>query len=272
MKRFKVEKNTSYTTINNEFLRSKKLSFKAKGVLAFIMSLPDNWDLSIAGIEAISKEGKDAVRNAVHELMDAGYIFREKAAKGWDYVVFEKPREPIKENLQTSENPTLDLSTLEKQTLENPTLDNPMQISKDLNNKRSNKVKKEKSKDKKGQKQVLTSSSSDVSLFNESKKAFLEFYLENKGCEYYFTGADAGSLKQLLQKIGFLQPKADASQNLSAFCLLLDKLQNGDKWVFDNLSLKILNSKFNEIVGKLKASKNVKYDSIEAEALKIING
>jgi hypothetical protein len=44
MERIKTIKNKNYTTISNVFLKDKEISLKSKGLLALVMSLPENWD------------------------------------------------------------------------------------------------------------------------------------------------------------------------------------------------------------------------------------
>ena len=65
---FRVEKTKDYTIMSNYHLRDKKLSYKAKGLLSFMLSLPDDWDYSLNGLVAVSKEGIKAVRNILQEL------------------------------------------------------------------------------------------------------------------------------------------------------------------------------------------------------------
>ena len=55
---FKIEKNNNYTVMSNYHLRDKNLSYKAKGLLSFMLSLPEDWDYSLAGLCSISKEGR----------------------------------------------------------------------------------------------------------------------------------------------------------------------------------------------------------------------
>jgi len=117
----RVIKNKQYTTICNRIFKDKRLSLKAKGLLAMLLSLSDNWDLSINGLEVILKEGKDSIRTTINELMKNGYIIREREKNkrgifiGIKYIVFENP------------------------TLDNPTLANPSQVSNNLSNYQSNK-------------------------------------------------------------------------------------------------------------------------------------
>jgi len=90
-------KNANYTTISNVFLRDKELSLKAKGLLATILSLPENWDFSIRGICATIKEGTTAVYSAIDELKERGYckVVTNRNEKGMivgnDYTFYEDP-------------------------------------------------------------------------------------------------------------------------------------------------------------------------------------
>ena len=145
---FRVERNRGYTVMSNHHLRNKELSLKAKGLLSQMLSLPEDWDYTLAGLSLINKEKIDAIREAVRELERAGYIVRsrERDAKGRlrgaEYVIYEQPQPPTSD-LPTLENPTLDNPTQEKPTLEKPTLENPTQLNKDIQ--RTDLPKKEKS-------------------------------------------------------------------------------------------------------------------------------
>lgn len=131
----RVEKNRNYTVINNEFLRNKDLSLKAKGLLAVCLSLPDTWNWSIAGLVAICKESITSVRSSLKELEEHGYvtILKTKDDKGrfiYEYTIYETPvsDSPIVQNLG------LDNQQLEKQDIENVKQLNTNQLStKELN-------------------------------------------------------------------------------------------------------------------------------------------
>ena len=134
---FRVERNKGYTVMSNHHLRNKELSLKSKGLLSQMLSLPEDWDYTLAGLSFINREKIDAIREAVKELERAGYIVRSRERdekgrlRGADYVIFEQPQTPPVSDLPTLENPTLDNPTLEKPTQEKPTLENPMQASAD---------------------------------------------------------------------------------------------------------------------------------------------
>ena len=143
---FRVERNTGYTVMSNHHLRNKELSLKAKGLLSQMLSLPEDWDYTLAGLSYINREKIDAIREAVRELERAGYIQRSRERdekgrlRGTDYIIYEQPPNL---DLPTLENPTLGNPTLENPTQEKPTLENPMQLNKDIQ--RTDLPKKEKS-------------------------------------------------------------------------------------------------------------------------------
>ena len=139
---FRVERNTGYTVMSNHHLRNKELTLKAKGLLSQMLSLPEDWDYTLAGLSHINREKIDAIREAVKELEKAGYIVRSRERdekgrlRGADYVIYEQPQPKEPEAATSSEQPpTSDLPTLEKPTLEKPTLENPTQLNKDISSK-----------------------------------------------------------------------------------------------------------------------------------------
>ena len=124
---FRVERNTGYTVMSNHHLRNKELSLKAKGLLSQMLSLPEDWDYTLAGLSLINRESIDAIRTAVWELEKAGYITRRQGRdeKGKmtaiEYTIYEQPQPPA-----------LDCPILENPTPDNPTSENPMQLNKDI--------------------------------------------------------------------------------------------------------------------------------------------
>lgn len=126
MDKFTVNQVEGYTIMSNHHLRDKKLSHAARGLLSFMLSLPEDWDYSFNGLVAISKEGRTAIRNMINELKEAKYIkiSRLRNSKGlfqYNYEVFPIPYDlPIKNmNSPTPGFPSTD----------NPTSDNRHQIN-----------------------------------------------------------------------------------------------------------------------------------------------
>lgn len=105
----RVHKDANYTVMSNFHFKEKKMSLKAKGLLSLMLSLPDNWDYSIAGLVTLSKDGKDSVMTALQELEKFGYLKRTRLVnkKGqferYEYDIFECPNimEPKTEKPKT---------------------------------------------------------------------------------------------------------------------------------------------------------------------------
>ena len=58
--------------MSNHHLRNKERSLKAKGLLAQMLSLPEDWDYTLKGLSLINREKIDAIREAIKELERAG--------------------------------------------------------------------------------------------------------------------------------------------------------------------------------------------------------
>ena len=71
---FKIEKNDNYTVMSNYHLRDKNLSYKAKGLLSFMLSLPEDWDYSLAGLCKISKEGREKQNLSMRQLAELAKV------------------------------------------------------------------------------------------------------------------------------------------------------------------------------------------------------
>ncbi|MBO5348911.1 MAG: helix-turn-helix domain-containing protein [Clostridia bacterium] len=119
---FKIEKTKDFTVMSNYHLRDKNLSLKSKGLLSFMLSLPEDWDYSLMGLCAICKESRDAIRSTLKELQKYGYLQIEKVRgdKGYfeyNYLIYEKPNVEVEKEINNPdmENPHLDNPSLEEQ-------------------------------------------------------------------------------------------------------------------------------------------------------------
>ncbi len=132
---FRVQKTEDYTVMSNYHLRDKGLSLKAKGLLSQMLSLPEDWDYTLAGLSYINKESKDAIRSAVKELETAGYVVRRQTTDETgkfstnEYIIYERPVA-----VPPSGTPSSDIPSSENPTTEKPLSENPTQ----LNTKKSN--------------------------------------------------------------------------------------------------------------------------------------
>lgn len=135
MGKIKLNKKDNFTIISNSVLKNANLTLKAKGLYAYMWSLPDDWDYSVAGLTKVLKEGKDAINEALKELEREGYLVRTILRAGgkfadMDYILHETPqRVPFTENPQA----------------ENPFTENPQQINTNKTKEKEIETKKDKS-------------------------------------------------------------------------------------------------------------------------------
>lgn len=89
--------NTGYTVLDNRLLANANLSYRARGVLAFILSKPDHWQTNAPALARASTEGRDAILKALAELEAEGYVIRTRhqdTAGRWTTIVtvFDEPQ------------------------------------------------------------------------------------------------------------------------------------------------------------------------------------
>lgn len=205
---FRVEKNGDYTVMSNVHLRDSSLSLKAKGLLSQMLSLPDGWDYTLSGLAAINKEGVDAIRAAVQELEQAGYIQRRRTQNpdgtfaGNEYVIHETPVFSV---------PSLENPTMEKPTLDNPSLENPTELNKDISSKDLNKKKNKKEKAK-GDTELLSEPElRDIVVESVRQIAGPEWTRENKN-ELYALVVELYNPKRAVQKNHPMRTKRSISR------------------------------------------------------------
>ena len=117
----RVEKNKNYTTMSNYHFKEKEMSLKSKGLLSQMLSLPDNWDYTIAGLVSINKENESAIKSALDELRQFGYLKilkklpnqTETGRIEYEYIVYEKPKQEGKK--QEVENLGVEFQGVENQ-------------------------------------------------------------------------------------------------------------------------------------------------------------
>jgi len=89
---------SNFTILSNAVINDERLSFRARGVLIWLLSKPDDWRTRSDAIAGQSpKEGRDAIRSALRELAEFGYLIREKIQNErgqWITIqtIYEEPR------------------------------------------------------------------------------------------------------------------------------------------------------------------------------------
>lgn len=144
MTKIKIQKSKNYTIISNNIFKNAQLSLKAKGLLSQMLSLPDDWDYTVAGLTKLSRDGRDSISSALKELEKHGYLVRNRIRNSQgciidiEYIIYEfplnkgskppKPENPKMDSIQDfyprTENPKMDsLQNLHPET-ENPEVEN----------------------------------------------------------------------------------------------------------------------------------------------------
>jgi hypothetical protein len=106
-----------FTQISNHWLRDNRLSFKARGLLAYIESHTPEWNISVHWLAAQNPEGKEALRSAIAELELYGYLNREQEnIEGRFGEVTWTTQEPLAENPLAENRPLK--KNIEKNTID----------------------------------------------------------------------------------------------------------------------------------------------------------
>ena len=123
MSKITVKKKTeNFTILDNTLFKDESISWKAKGLLAYLLHLPNDWQIYLEDLKNRSTDGIDSTRSAMNELIEKGYIERQELRelgkfKGYEYTVLEKPISvKPKTEKPISDNPTL-ISTKENKLL-----------------------------------------------------------------------------------------------------------------------------------------------------------
>jgi hypothetical protein len=104
---FRVHKNKDnpYVMINKTALQDPNISWKAKGLLSYLLSLPDDWQIYESELTNHSRDGRDGTRAAIKELIETGFIHRKRLRddkgrlKNYEYSVYEVPTQIGKSNV-----------------------------------------------------------------------------------------------------------------------------------------------------------------------------
>lgn len=124
---YRVEKNKNYVVMNRTALNDERLSWKAKGIIAYMLSLPDDWTFYIEELVKHSTDGEASFRSGLKELKNLGYVKRYPVRGGsriteWETVVYEVPQ---------VDSLDVENQQVEKQDVENEDVENQRLLSTD---------------------------------------------------------------------------------------------------------------------------------------------
>ena len=111
----RAERKDPYTHLYNETLRDKRLSFKARGLLAYMLSMADNWKFYTKSIVSSSdKDGRDSVLSGLKELEACGYLRRKSKRNesgkfdSQDWLIVDRPVIPPETGFPDTGKPDTD--------------------------------------------------------------------------------------------------------------------------------------------------------------------
>lgn len=193
--RVKKDRNNPYIMLNKEFVNDTSLSFKAKGILLYLLSKPDNWRIMVCDLINISTDKETAVRAGIKELITCGYIekkiIRNKGKfKRFEYIIYETRQDIENSDIEPIvENPQMVNPQMEKPHMENHVLINNELINNDLLNNENNNNKFGENKNNvvvdKKLKEKIDKKIGSISwkgfnyLLSKSDKDTINYYLDN---------------------------------------------------------------------------------------------
>lgn len=136
IKRVKVD--SGYTIMNNAAFKDDRLSAKSKGLMAYMLTLPDDWTFYETELQKHFTDGRDSIRKGLRELQDAGYLVKEQARK--NDGKFSSPDWLLYDTAQVTDIPSTEKPSTEKPSAENPTLLST-NSTKNLNTQNTNNIK-----------------------------------------------------------------------------------------------------------------------------------
>jgi hypothetical protein len=106
MSTVRVAQRRNFTRIDARTLADSRLSYRARGVLAFLLSKPDHWEFTAESVADAGPEGRDAIRSVFKELETHGYLVRRRWREGGRFVtealLYEHPDDAPKPPLETA--------------------------------------------------------------------------------------------------------------------------------------------------------------------------
>ena len=132
-----------YTVIGNAAAQDAELSWKAKGLLIYLLSLPKNWNIRISELANHATDGYDSTKRAMDELLKSGYIkrgprVRKPDGKLGDYVYLLSG---VRDEMPDLEKPNVDFPSQGKPSQGKPSQENRQlqnkELTKETNNKRN---------------------------------------------------------------------------------------------------------------------------------------
>ena len=197
---YRIHKEDNFVIIDKAFLLNEEISLKAKGLLALLLSYPDNWQFYKAEIVQHTTDKENSLNSGLKELIENGYIVRKQRKdengkfEGYEYHVYEKPStEKTSTEKPSTEKPSTEKPSTEKPSTEKPSTEKPSTEKPILLNNKNTKNKNTKNKNTK-----TTPSPELVSEFKEWYSKYPHPRNEQQTMKNYINTRKTYSAEQLM--------------------------------------------------------------------------
>lgn len=122
----------NFTIVDNDIFKDQRLSYKELGLLCQMLSLPNNWNFTVAGLAAIHKDGIESIKSGIKKLEEFGYLTRKRSRDntglyiGNDYLIYQNPKDNPDFN-PSADNPSAENPPVDNPSVENPLMENPLE-------------------------------------------------------------------------------------------------------------------------------------------------
>ena len=105
-----IKESGNFVTVHKNFIHDNNITFKAKGILLYLLSRPDDWQIYESEILKHTNDGKDSLKSGIRELEKIGYVERIRKRddkghlNGYEYLVYEHPVQNGKSYVGKSNN------------------------------------------------------------------------------------------------------------------------------------------------------------------------
>jgi hypothetical protein len=127
----RVNHTANFTVISNDLINDSRLDYRDVGLLVYLLSKPDSWEVSVAHLQKIKKSSRDAVYASLKSIIAAGYATKKPNPHGgYDYQVFECPLTDIPlTDIPLTDIPLTDIPLTDIPLTDIPLTDIPPQVN-----------------------------------------------------------------------------------------------------------------------------------------------
>ena len=197
---YRIHKEDNFVIIDKAFLLNEEISLKAKGLLALLLSYPDNWQFYKAEIVQHTTDKENSLNSGLKELIENGYIVRKQRKdengkfEGYEYHVYEKPST----EKPSTEKPSTEKPSTEKPSTEKPSTEKPILLNNKNTKNKNTKNKNTKNKNTKNKNTKTTPSPELVSEFKEWYSKYPHPRNEQQTMKNYINTRKTYSAEQLM--------------------------------------------------------------------------